>query len=771
LLALLDELAASPWDDWIPMARLAAELALRVDTDEMQDPALERALRAVRDDERRGWTIWELANAELVAGRPGAAEACARFGLEAHGLAGSRYAPRLWHVRAESARRLGQWERAQEFLEHMAGSLDAPRGTAALAQAEYHENRSHLLQARAQILLELGLLDRCGELAAEAIDHAKKSGRGSALAAALLFSSDRELMRGDAAAAIEVARAGAADEALAPWRAVFELVEGLAWVEMVRRGVETEDERVTAAASARAAFDAALAHGLARGEWLKLELGRCDLELCLGQGDAARAPLERARTLAEESGSGDSREEILLTVLAWRLAQEAGAEPAELAARRAELFGAYDALLAQWEATPRRPGGIGFLHLAWRTQVLNEVLQAKLGSEPDEADVESAFECVLLAQGMGTLARERGLSRPETSELRARLLAPKRGLLVLVPARDGTHLFALDSKGIEHYPIPFGRSELKREAGGITSVLMRPEGALDAQRITRLSDQLLPAQARARIAGWNAAITVGFDLLSDLPFGILCDAERRPYASRLALVTLPSLALGVELSARKTGADGAAQDLVLVVAADPAQELELASLRFGKLERERLLKPFAGERVTLLEGAGASLGGVRQAAHALERARVVHFLAHGTTLVEREYSAALVLSGTAPVEQRLLTAEDVAGLRFDGLVVLSACGSGRGPPRTGDDCLVNLGGAFLRAGARCVVLARFPVEYEATLAFMERLHERLAAGLSPAEAALAARAASGEPDALAAYRLASFEVLGLGFEPVFPRSD
>jgi hypothetical protein len=82
---------------------------------------------------------------------------------------------------------------------------------------------------------------------------------------------------------------------------------------------------------------------------------------------------------------------------------------------------------------------------------------------------------------------------------------------------------------------------------------------------------------------------------------------------------------------------------------------------------------------------------------------------------------------------------------------------------------VSLGGAFLDEGARCVVQARFPIQYEATLEILEHLHTQLAAGESPAVALRFARAKSAGSDPLASFHATSLEVIGLGFEPVFSR--
>jgi CHAT domain-containing protein len=107
-------------------------------------------------------------------------------------------------------------------------------------------------------------------------------------------------------------------------------------------------------------------------------------------------------------------------------------------------------------------------------------------------------------------------------------------------------------------------------------------------------------------------------------------------------------------------------------------------------------------------------------------------------------------------------------LPLSGLVIVSACGGSRGPRRPGDDSLADLGGAFLRAGAPAVMVSGGALELTATIDLMESVHERLAAGDSPAEALRVARSArapgtSVEHD-LAAARL---QIFGAGHVPVF----
>jgi CHAT domain-containing protein len=102
-------------------------------------------------------------------------------------------------------------------------------------------------------------------------------------------------------------------------------------------------------------------------------------------------------------------------------------------------------------------------------------------------------------------------------------------------------------------------------------------------------------------------------------------------------------------------------------------------------------------------------------------------------------------------DEGLLTAEEVAtlDLRETDWVVLSACHSGLATA-WGREGVLGMGRAFLLAGARGVIAARWPVGDESAREWMMRLYEARARGLgagaavrAAARATLAARRASG----------------------------
>ncbi len=172
--------------------------------------------------------------------------------------------------------------------------------------------------------------------------------------------------------------------------------------------------------------------------------------------------------------------------------------------------------------------------------------------------------------------------------------------------------------------------------------------------------------------------------------------------------------------------------------------------------------------MTVLSGSSASETAVK---NALSGRRVLHFATHGFFIsdacppdgsrsggVARSSAAArfaeegrenpLLLSGLAfaganrrgaarlDEDDGILTAEEVAGLNLNGVewAVLSACDTGLGEIRAGEG-VFGLRRAFQVAGARTVIMSLWPVDDQATRAWMRALYEaRFSRGLSTADA-------------------------------------
>ena len=112
---------------------------------------------------------------------------------------------------------------------------------------------------------------------------------------------------------------------------------------------------------------------------------------------------------------------------------------------------------------------------------------------------------------------------------------------------------------------------------------------------------------------------------------------------------------------------------------------------------------------------------------------LIHFAAHGSA--ERGEIALAPLQPTNRIpreEDYLLTMSDISSVRLRAkLVVLSCCHSGRGQVRA--EGVIGIARAFLRSGARTVLVALWAIPDEATEQLMKRFYEHLVRGESASE--------------------------------------
>lgn len=461
------------------------------------------------------------------------------------------------------------------------------------------------------------------------------------------------------------------------------------------------------------------------------------VELDLAAGDPQRAAASLEATRAELSRWDGPRapllEQAIAVVQASRLARQGAAGAPDLEAHLAALLATWDQLLDSWRAAPRVPGGLGFLHLGGRRDVLVELISvAELARGP--AGLELALDALVRAQALGDLARERRLPAPDLAMIRGRLVGPDGVILLVVPGIRAGHLLVLTADDLRRLDLPPGpalRPLVPRRDGRGGD----PEGLAAALFPPALREDLAAA---GHVAVWGASWIGEVDLAA-LPLD-----GGRPAGQALALAELPSLPVGVDLavgwpSPRPAGPDG----LCLLVAPDP-----------GDAARERWpdLVPLPGD-----EDLAARLGapfGVDAPARPLDLvglqvtrsadARLLHLVCHGVFDAGRPIPAGLAFQPRGP-EATIHFADDLSltSTPYPPVVLLSACGAARGPRRLGDDGARHLGGAFLRGGASLVLLADGALPFRTTMEQMEALHGALADGLSPARALRRARQETG----------------------------
>lgn len=484
-----------------------------------------------------------------------------------------------------------------------------------------------------------------------------------------------------------------------------------------------------------------------------------------GDADAARAAVEQAGH--DVAAAGSPPQSLLAralreTVLAMAALHGApvplrAADAERLQERRAAAATVLAELVEEWRRIAPLEGGIGFLSLASRRALLGALIELELRLEPDGASALARLDEV---GALGSLVRAAGAAASAAAPPPSQRCAPGSGALVWLPSWIASRVLLIDAEGVALFPLA---SELALEQATQSldlALQLSVSGAapLDAEERAQSAAAwraaLLPAAAEERCAGWRERTVVLGEPLENGPPALLFE-DGRPVA------TLPSLRAATVLAARPRAP--AAIDVAWVAAPQVERVAEgpLPPLD-ARVAELSLREPFAGGRLVALEGGAATAAALR--ATLAQGVTLLHCFTHGRFDPARRRPAGLLLcDGGGGADA--LWCDQVAALggRVDA-VLLAVCSAARGPRRIGDDSIGDLGGAFLAAGARSVLLTHAPVPIAATARLMAAIHGELARGASLAGALATARGALDEE---AAQVGALFRVVGLGHEPLF----
>jgi CHAT domain-containing protein/Tfp pilus assembly protein PilF len=304
----------------------------------------------------------------------------------------------------------------------------------------------------------------------------------------------------------------------------------------------------------------------------------------------------------------------------------------------------------------------------------------------------------------------------------------------------------------------------------LTGVALPPRARLDAaaRRLHRLASAghkreteaqlrrtldevsaLVVAPLASRLEG-KRLLVVPDGALQYVPFGALTarsGGREVRLVDRFELVVLPSASA---VAALRLADDRQPPSRTVAVIAGPRSggAGAFAALPFARREADAIAALAQRTDTLIVQSGVGSL--------ALAGARIVHFATHAVVDVHRPERSGIALEG------RLLTLQDVYGLRLDAdLVVLSACRTALGREVAGEG-LVGLTRGFMYAGARSVVASLWDVSDAATATLMTRFYRGLFVdGLTPASALRAAqRSMAREPRWQAPYYWAGFELHG-----------
>ena len=487
-----------------------------------------------------------------------------------------------------------------------------------------------------------------------------------------------------------------------------------------------------------------------------------EYERRLGKLDSSAEALDRARA----AGHGTARDAARFAVARSRLARARGAAREELEACRDGLRDVFERLASDWASAPERADGLGMLCYGYRRDPVCEWIATESSLSGRERAAETGFRALLRMHELGSLHQRLGLGpAPDFETMRSALCGERRGVLAYLPGPESSWVLAMDSRELRAFPLAAWRRwrPLQREW---IAALTREDGDAarrDIQRLGRvLAAALLPDELAQLLARWDEVSIVGWEWMGYLPFEPL-PLGTTSFGDRLAVAYLPSLTVGTAIAAR---APVARSGLALVVApATPASALE-RGWRWDEIQpnaerAERLREQF--ERFDERSGDGATLAALRALCAA--NPAVLEIVAHGFYDSTNVPPAGFALAADA-AHDGLARSSDVRGLDSPPLVVLAVCGAARGPLRSGDDGVSNVGGAFLEAGADVVAISAVDLRQAPAEELVDAFYDALLEGEAPANAMRDVRRslrgrAPAERDLV--------HVVGFGFRPVVPR--
>jgi len=316
---------------------------------------------------------------------------------------------------------------------------------------------------------------------------------------------------------------------------------------------------------------------------------------------------------------------------------------------------------------------------------------------------------------------------------------------------DGTQLlaFVITPGGVKVSAVELGERELHNMVASLLRAMKKPGRGQEKIKTKglRLYTKILAPLGKMLPAG--NLIVVPWGPLHYVPFMALWDG-RSYLVDRLDSISIVPSASSLSMirAAKRKAAGG------VLALGDPqtdmpdlptaAEEVKLV----GRMFKDASVQ--IGRRASkqaFLSGAGS--------------AGLIHIASHGVFLPERPMDSYLALSGDPPRAGRL-SATEILGVDLTkaGLVVLSACDSGRAEIGAGEE-VVGMTRAFLHAGTPALLATLWPLSDESAALIVEDFYTALRAGQKPAAALTgAARKVKQDPRFSHPFFWAPFEVIG-----------
>ena len=465
-----------------------------------------------------------------------------------------------------------------------------------------------------------------------------------------------------------------------------------------------------------------------------------------------RGAIRRLEALLRDVGA-DARQRRTMQVLndlaLVRLAagDVAGARDAALAAMRQAASGELQSADPMW-------GSRGFDRgvILWGDLV--RPVAAALPGESASERLRLAFDRYHelewgAARGLG--GRTHALT---LAELQRSVLQPGEVVLEILPGQDSSFVFAITREGARSHAVPGAFRGLER-VQQMHELAQRTQAEIVPMRqslAAELGAALLAPLAR-ELRHARRLLVIDGALGQAYPWPMLiAPDDPRALVERFQTVSLTSLSAFAR--ARAMRPDGAAQSLFVLANSVDAKGRRLA----GVAQETRWLQ---GRYSRSSLNAPRSRADAARALAGMGTADVIHVSAHFDTDPENPWRSGILLGDPARADA-YLRVHDLVPVRIRArLAVLTGCTAVQSDLRQAEPGERGLAGAFLRAGARAVIGARWPIPDADGKALTEALYAALDRGLPAGEALRQAQLAMRRDPATAApLHWAGFTLVG-----------
>jgi CHAT domain-containing protein/tetratricopeptide (TPR) repeat protein len=283
-------------------------------------------------------------------------------------------------------------------------------------------------------------------------------------------------------------------------------------------------------------------------------------------------------------------------------------------------------------------------------------------------------------------------------------------------------IFTADRSGVGATTVECGREKLMAEGDALGESIRKSAAvrvhasALYQRLIEPIAIQLLSA---------TTVVFVSDEATSMVPFSALTDAHGQYLIEKHPIVMAASAA-AFAAATERSGDLTAPRSALVLSASEPGAGI--GALTYVGTEGRRVKGAY--RTATLLADDDVEFDALFQRAPEVD---VIHFGGHAVGDDRGIEPASIVLRDKG--HERRVGVVEIAKLhlRPASIVVLAGCSTARGERRAAEG-VISVAHGFLSAGASSVVATLWPIDDQAASVFFPRLHEKLAAGFSAAEA-------------------------------------